>query len=241
MASPTYTDVLPGGRHWSMLVRQGMTLRLEDLEGGANVGMLLYNPLIPLERINLPDTLKCQHTFKLTRGHCIYSDMGRVFCSVIEDDVGWHDAASGTCNEAIVSAKWGRLTYQEARNDYIRNGRECFLIELGKYGLGPKDLAANVNWFSRVDVDEDGAMVFQEGSSKAGASVTLRFEMDTIVILHTCPHPLDTTSQYPRRPVGYVLSRAEPVAPDDFCRTLCAENERGFMNTELYATPGAAT
>ena len=36
----------------------------------------------PLERYNAPDTLKCQQTFRLTAGHCLYSDMGRIFCSV---------------------------------------------------------------------------------------------------------------------------------------------------------------
>ncbi|HDZ16548.1 MAG TPA: DUF1989 domain-containing protein, partial [Methylophaga aminisulfidivorans] len=80
-----YEDVLPGGTHWSMLVRKGTTLRLTDQEGGANVGMLFYNPLNKLERYNAPDTLKCQHTFKLTAGHCLYSDMGHVFCSIIHD------------------------------------------------------------------------------------------------------------------------------------------------------------
>ncbi len=54
-------------------------MRLVDINGGANVGMLLYNPYNLLERYNAPDTLKCQHTFKLTRGHCLYSDMGQDF------------------------------------------------------------------------------------------------------------------------------------------------------------------
>ncbi|WP_289302651.1 DUF1989 domain-containing protein, partial [Methylophaga sp. UBA3996] len=52
-----YEDTLPGGTHWSMLVRKGTTLRLIDKEGGANVGMLFYNPMNKLERYNAPDTL----------------------------------------------------------------------------------------------------------------------------------------------------------------------------------------
>ena len=102
-----YEDVLPGGSHWSFVVRRGVELTLTDLEGGGNAAMLAYNPAMPLERLNLPDTLKCQHTFRLTRGHCLYSDMGRVFCSVTADDVGWHDAAGGTCNAALVESRWG--------------------------------------------------------------------------------------------------------------------------------------
>lgn len=229
-----YTDVLPGGRHWSMLIRRGVALRLTDVDGGANVGMLMYNPENPLERLNLPDTLKCQHTFKLTEGHCLYSDMGRIFCSVVQDDLGWHDAAGGTCNAALVRSKWGELTYQEARNDYLRSGRDCFLIELGKYGLGKRDLAANVNWFSRVDVTSAGDLQLVDGHSAPGSTVTLRFEMNTLVALHTCPHPLNASEAYPRGSVRFELAEVPAPAEDDPCRLSREENARGYLNNALY-------
>lgn len=235
-----YQDVLGAGCHWSLTVRRGHSLKLVAEEAGANVGMLLYNPYNPLERINVPDTLKCQHTFRLTQGHCIYSDMGRVFCSIVDDSVGWHDAASGTCDRSLVESRWGRLSYQQARNDMHRNGRDGFLIELGKYGLGKKDLAANLNLFSRVDVDEAGNMTLAADGCKAGDHVTLRFEMDTLVIMHTCPHPLDKGSEWPAKPVRYQLLQASPVSEADVCRTSRPENERGFMNNYLYhlGSPG---
>lgn len=229
-----YEDTLPGGCHWSMLMKRGNQLTLVDREGGANVGMLFYNPLMPLERINLPDTLKCQHTFKLTQGHCIYSDMGRVFCSIVDDSVGWHDASSGTCNRRLVEKKWGKKTFQEAHNDYHRNGYDSFLIHLAKYGLGKRDLAANINFFSKVTIDDQGNMLLDSENSKAGDNVTLRFEMDTLVIFHTCPHPLNTADSYPVKPVTYQLTQAAPVADDDPCKTACGENQRGFMNNYLY-------
>ena len=230
-----YEDVLPGGSHWSFVANPGVQLELVDIEGGGNAAMLTYNPSNPLERLNLPDTLKCQHTFRLTQGHCLYSDMGRIFCSIVADDVGWHDASSGTCNAELVEKKWGKLTYQEARNDYIRNGRDSFLIELGKYGLGRRDFAANVNWFSRVGVSDDGSMEYVANHSRAGDAVTLRFEMPTLVVLHTCPHPLNPSTDYPRHPIGYRLSLAPPVADDDLCRISRDENGRGFMNNYLYS------
>ena len=91
LGEPLHTGTLPGGAHWSLRIGRGKVLRLIDLEGGANLGMLFYNPLDLLERYNAPDTLKCQHTFKLTKGHCLYSDMGRIFCSIVDDSFGWHD------------------------------------------------------------------------------------------------------------------------------------------------------
>jgi urea carboxylase-associated protein 2 len=225
---------IDGGKHWSLTVRSGTVLRLIDVQGSANVGMLFYNPYNLLERYNAPDTLKCQHTFKLTKGHCLYSDMGRIFCSIIEDSVGWHDTVGGNSNKDIVTRRWGQRTYQDWRNDWTQNGHDSFLVEGGKYGLGRRDLAANVNWFSKVSVDESGDMTFDSAHTRAGEFVDLRFEMDTLVLLHTCPHPLNPAAEYPRAPVTLQLRRSAPVRDDDLCRNSRPENARGFENTDLY-------
>jgi urea carboxylase-associated protein 2 len=235
-----YETTLEGGKHWSLTVRSGMRLRLTDRDGGANVGMLFYNPLNPLERYNAPDTLKCQHTFKLTRGHCLYSDMGRIFCSITADTAGWHDTVCGTTTRQGVARRWGERRYQEFRNDWTQNGHDAFLVEGGKYGLGRRDLAANVNWFSKVVVAADGALSFDAADAAAGRWVELRFEMDTLVLLHTCPHPLDPSPVYPRKAVVLELGPAAPMAEDDFCRNSRPENARGFANTELYRRSGCA-
>jgi urea carboxylase-associated protein 2 len=229
-----WQEAIAGGKHWSFTIARGMVLRLIDQDGGANVGMLFYNPLNPLERYNAPDTLKCQHTFKLSRGHCLYSDMGRIFCSIVEDSVGWHDTVCGNTTREMVAARWGLKSYQEHRNDWTLNGYDSFLVEGGKYGLGRRDLAANVNWFSKVIVQDDGAMVYDPTNSKAGDQVALRFEMDTLVLLHTCPHPLDPARQYPRRPIVYQVLQADPVGADDYCRSFRPENGRGFENNRIF-------
>eukprot|EP00439_Symbiodinium_sp_Y106_P088375 s1_g911.t1 len=180
------SEVIPGGAHWSLTMKAGLTLSLTDVEGGANVGMLFYNPMSPLERYNAPDSLKCQHTFKLTKGNCLYSDMGRIFCSIVEDTFGWHDTVCGTTTRKIVEEKWGLTTYQTARNERTQNGLDSFLVEAAKYGLGKKDMAANVNWFSKVAPDAEGNLNFVPDAAQAGARVELRFEMDTLVLFHTC-------------------------------------------------------
>jgi hypothetical protein len=233
-----YQDQIPGGAHWSLLMRRGTILRLVDLEGGANVGMLLYNPNDFLERYNAPDTLKCQHTFKLTRGHCLYSDMGRVFCSIVEDSLGWHDTVGGNLTTSALKKKYMAKSYQEARNDWTLSGEHSFLVELAKHGLNRRDMAANLNLFSKVATDDSGNLHFAENHSPAGSMVDLRFEMNTQVVLHTCPHPLNPASEYPRKPVAYEIRKASPVADDDPCMNTCGENRRGFQNTALYHLQG---
>src|SRR5690349_11223402 len=84
-------EQIPGGAMWSYALARHDLLRITDLEGGANVALLLYNRDQLLERYNMPDTLKAQHTAFLTRGNALYSDMGRILCSIVADTSGWHD------------------------------------------------------------------------------------------------------------------------------------------------------
>ena len=164
MSNPAYSTHLPGGQHWSLRLRRGTTMTLTATEPDSNVGMLMYNPENLLERLNLPDSLKCQHTFKLTRGNCLYSDMGRIFASIVEDDLGWHDAVGGNLHERhLIDKGWQPVSFQSALNDRTQTGHDSFLIELAKYGLGKRDLAANLNLFSKVVADDDGNLSFVPG------------------------------------------------------------------------------
>jgi uncharacterized protein len=239
-AATVWEHIVPAGTHWSGQLRRGLALRIVDLEGGANASAVLYRQDAPLERYNMADTLKAQHTAHLTRGFVLYSDMGRVMASIVSDTLGWHDPLAGVGDAALFERKYGAARYQEHRNRMIRNGRDSLLIELGKHGLGVRDLVANVNFFSKVTVDDGGALQFVPNHSGAGDSVDLRFEMNTLVALSTSPHPLDPNPAYAPKAVKLIAYRVyrpdERVPADDFCRTFRPENTRGFINTDmLYA------
>jgi uncharacterized protein YcgI (DUF1989 family) len=141
----------------------------------------------------------------------------------------------GLTDEDLITARYGATRFQEQRNRRYVSGHEAMLVELGKYGLGERDLVANINFFSKVVVDDSGAMQLAAGHSRAGQHVDLRFEMDTLVLLHAGPHPLATGTPYAPAGVRLQAFRAATPGPDDTCRTRCPENARGFINTErLY-------
>jgi urea carboxylase-associated protein 2 len=234
---PLWTEELRGGGHWSGVIRRGFSLRLTARGTDANVAALLYSREQPLERYNMADTLKAQHTAHLTTGCVLYSDMGRILCGITADTLGWHDPLCGLTDQALIEARYGRTSFQQQRNERHVSGREAALVELGKFGLGPRDLVANVNFFSKVVVDDSGALQLQPGHSHAGDAIDLRFEMDCIVILHAGPHPLAQGPEY--RPPGITLAawRSAPPGADDPCRTRCPENMRGYLNTDRHAAP----
>jgi urea carboxylase-associated protein 2 len=233
-SAATFRETVRGGQTWSRRLRRNQRLRITDVEGRACVSALFYNARDPLERYNMPDTLKAQFTAFLTAGRVLYSDMGRVLASVIEDTCGWHDTISGVGDAAAAQARFGAGSYQQLRNDFIRNGRDNLLVALGKHGLGKRDVVANVNFFVRVGVADDGTLAWVPDNSRAGAAVELRFEMETLVVLTNTPHPLDPATAYHPGPVALAITDGPPAGADDPCRLSRPENGRGFALTAAY-------
>jgi uncharacterized protein len=205
-----FEEIVQASASWSHVLKRGTSLRITDVEGAANVGALFYNFECTAERFNMPDTLKAQHIARLTKGFVLYSDMGRILCSIIDDSVGWHDPLAG-CSKA---------------------GHDSLLVELGKWGLGPRDLTSNINFFSRVDTAADGSLSFHPSNSTAGSHIGLRAEMNVLVILNTHAHPLNANTA--SKPVALSIHKAAPPQPDDPCRISRPENGRGFILTERY-------
>jgi uncharacterized protein len=229
-----WQEKLPGGAHWSGVLRRGNTLRLTDLEGNANVSALFYNQEEKGERYNMPDTLKAQHTAFLTQGCALYSDMGRILCSISQDSCGWHDTLCGALDQSTMDAKYGAARYREHRNGMHRSAYESLLLELQKWGLSRKDMVANANFFSKAVTDEEGRLRFDTAHRQAGQHLDLRFEMNVLVALSAAPHPLDPSPQYAPGPVRLTVWKSGTAGADDPCRLRCPENDRGYINTERF-------
>lgn len=223
---------IPGGCHWSGIIRRGTTLRLTDVNGGANAAVLFFNQEEKLERYNMADTLKSQHTFHLTKGHACHSDMGRIFCCITADTAGWNDTVCGLSDAHLIQQKYGAARYQEHRNQMFRNGLDSLLIELGKWGLGMRDIVANINFFSKVTADASGELTFHAGNSKAGDYIDLSFVMNTLMVLSTAPHPLDPDKSYQPGAIHLELFDTPPEAVTECLRI--AENIRALHNTQHF-------
>jgi uncharacterized protein len=229
-----HSETLRGGQSWSGVIRRGNTLTLIDKAGAGCVAALFYNADAPIERYNMPDTLKAQHIARLTAGNCLYSDMGRVLCSVLEDSCGWHDTITGISNAKLSQAKYGDGSYAALRNAYYKNSRDNFLIELGKHELGKRDLVPNVNFFVKVAVDEQGNLAYVADNSPAGSRVKLRCDMNTLVVLSNTPHPSDPRTGYAPTDVELQIHAGFALTSDDACLTHCAESGRAFALNERY-------
>jgi uncharacterized protein len=234
MENVIWNKTLEPGEKWSGVIGKGKLVRFTALGEGANVSLLLYNMKDLTERYNMPDTLKAQHTSHLTTGNVLMSDNGRVLASIVEDSLGWHDPICGYTSRKLTDEKYGKTTYQELRNDWLRCGQENLTVELMKNGLGPRDLVPVVNLFSKVYSDETGKLQFVQDHCQQGDYVTLRTEMDVVVVLSNTPNPLDPREVYPSVPVKVEVFEAAPVDESDYCVNFRPENKRAFENTWGY-------
>ena len=222
------------GEKWSGPIGRNRYLHFKALGPNANVSLLLYNLHDLTERYNMPDTLKAQFTAHLTTGNVLMSDNGRVLASITQDSLGWHDSISGWTTRMMTDEKYGKTSYQENRNDYYRAGDENFKVELIRNGLSTRELVPCVNLFSKVFVKEDGSMHYDTEWCPKDATVTLRTEMDVLLIASNTPNPLDPTETYPSVPIELDVFEAPPADLMDPCVQHRQENYRAFENTWDY-------
>lgn len=228
-----FEKIIPGGWNFSHHLKKGTCLRLTDIEGGVNVSTLVYNSKDFKERYNMADTLKAQFTSYLTKGHAIYSDMGRILLTLIDDTCGWHDTMTGCSTAASNLLKYGEKNYQDYHNSYYRNAYESLLTEISKYGMSLKDMHSQIHFFTKIEVDDNGNLNFVNHSSKT-AYVDIQAEMDTLIVLNTCPHPIDFNKEYHPKPLKIEIWEANCSVQENPAYHSREENKRGFANTMNY-------
>jgi urea carboxylase-associated protein 2 len=219
--------IAPGGYAARRLDR-GARLRLVDPKGDACLSMLVFNAERPVERLNVADTQKVQWNGYLREGSLLLSDMGKVLMSIVEDAAGAHDAFCGASNAAANARKYGAGDNWGPQP----NARDRFMLATAKFGLGRKDIHPCINWFKGVRIAADGATRLELGPYAPGRHVTLRAEMDVIVVLANCPHVLDPRPQYAVTPARVLAWRGPPTPEDDPIRNATPEGLRAFQNVE---------
>lgn len=212
---------VPGGWYTTLHLAKGEVLRVVPQGRVSAVALAAWSAQDTTERMNLPDTVKLQWTTELKKGRVVFSDMGRVMLSIVEDSSGAHDALTGGSTPATVG-QYG--------DPNMRNTRDNMVLAAAKHGLDRSDLMPLLNFFAPVRVDATGLFEWREGMVGEGDWVALRAEMDLLIALSNCPHPFDPRAGDVPAPFEVTKIKAAPVPPDDLCRTATAEAQRGLEN-----------
>lgn len=219
-----HREVIPACWYWAARVSRGQALRLLNPKATPGISVMIWNADDTSERYNAGDTVKVQWTAELRKGRVLFSDMGRVLASITEDSCGRHDTLVGGSTSGSNLEKYGDAS--------LRNSRDNLMLAAGKYGLSRRDLAPCITFFAPVSTDTEGRFAWNEGVLQNGDFVDLRAEMNLLIAVSNCPHPLAPGASYAPSDIEAIVFQAEPAQPDDLCRSLSAEANRGFENTD---------
>jgi uncharacterized protein YcgI (DUF1989 family) len=89
---------------------------------------------------------------------------------------------------------------------FMHSCRENFLAELGRHGMGKRDLVSNVNFFMNVPIRPNGELTVDDGVSEPGGYVDLRAEMDVLVLISNCPQVNNPCNGFTPTPIRIIIS-----------------------------------
>jgi urea carboxylase-associated protein 1 len=198
-ATAIHDETIAARVPWSRVLKQGEVLHLIDLEGQQAVDALFYRADHFEERYSAQDTLRAQNSAYVTTGTKLLSNEGNVLMTVIADSCGRHDTSAGACSCEANTVRFGHHTR------FMHACRENFTLELGKYGMSKRDIVSNVNFFMNVPIEPSGELAIVDGISAPGGSVTLKADMDVLVVFSNCPQVNNPCNGFNPSPVRVLI------------------------------------
>ncbi|MEJ0092369.1 MAG: urea amidolyase associated protein UAAP2 [Methylocella sp.] len=201
-ATAMHDWTVPARAPWSGILRKGQIMRIIDLEGQQAVDALFYRADHFEERYSAQDTLREQKAAYITTGSRLLSNEGRVLLTVVADNCGRHDTSAGACSCESNTVRFGHHT------KYMHACRENFVLEIGKYGLGKRDIVSNINFFMNVPIEPSGELAIVDGISAPGGYVDLRAEMDVLCVFSNCPQVNNPCNGFNPSPIRVLIWNA---------------------------------
>jgi urea carboxylase-associated protein 1 len=197
--------VVPARAPYSAVLKTGQVMRIIDLESQQAVDALFYNAHDTSERYSAQDTLAAEAArggkFYLETGSVLLSNESRPMITITADTCGFHDTSAGACSCESNTVRFGHETR------FMHSCRENFLNELGRHGMGKRDLVSNVNFFMNVPIRPNGELTVDDGVSEPGGYVDLRAEMDVLVLISNCPQVNNPCNGFKPTPIRIIISQ----------------------------------
>jgi uncharacterized protein YcgI (DUF1989 family) len=171
--------MVPAGGGMGLRLKLGECLRVIDIEGG-QTGDLVAFSADGKQRLNSGRTFDYGGKIYVSTGDVLWSDRSNPLLTIVADDVGKHDLLYSPC-----SLEMYRIQYDIT--EYHANCYDNLCSAFRDLGLEPEPLPSSLNFFMNADVAADGRLSFLPPKTRAGASITLRAEMDLLIALTSCP------------------------------------------------------
>ena len=182
-----------------LLLKKGQVLRLIDVEGNQSGDVQVYNAHDTSERYSAQNTITAQSNSMIELGTVIRSNDDNPMLTVIADTCGEHDTLGSGC-----SAEGNCVRYTD-KTRYMHSCRDTFVRTLQDYGMSKRDQVCNLNFFTKVILDNTGRLEFADGISGPGKYIDLRAEMDVLFLLSDCSQLNNPCNDYNPTPIRMVV------------------------------------
>ena len=186
---------------WSAIVAAGDVLTIVDLRGNQAVDTLIYGAHDTSRRYSAQTTITAQRSLFVSTGTVLRDSDGGALMTVVADEVGNHDTVGGACSQESNTLRYGHHTKHQ--HACVEN----FIGEGARWGLTKADMVSNINFFMNVPVDPDGSLGIVDGLSAPGKSLSLRAEIDTLVLVSNCPQINNPCNGFDPTEVRMVVTR----------------------------------
>lgn len=194
-----YDVTVYAGEGKMLPLKKGQVLRLIDVEGNQSGDVQIYNAHDTGERYSAPNTITNQANTMIELGTVIYSNDNNPMLTVIADTCGEHDTLGSGC-----SAEGNVVRYTD-KTRYMHSCRDTFVRTLEDYDMSKHDQVCNLNFFTKVILDDKGRLEFADGISEPGKYIEMRAEMDVLFLLSDCSQLNNPCNDYNPTPIRMVV------------------------------------
>ncbi len=194
-----YDVTVYAGEGKMLPLRKGQVLRLIDVEGNQSGDVQIYNAHDTAERYSAPNTITAQRNTMIEVGTVIRSNDDNPMLTVIADTCGEHDTLGSGC-----SAEGNVVRYTD-KTRYMHSCRDTFVRTLEDFGMSKRDQVCNLNFFTKVILDDKGRLEFADGISGPGKYIEMRADMDVLFLLSDCAQLNNPCNDYKPTPIRMVV------------------------------------
>lgn len=174
---------IPARRGKAVTLDQGQSVRVVNSHGQQVVDTWAFR------RDDLAEFMSMEHSRTSIRriipkvGQSMTTNRRRPILSLVEDTSGGiHDTLLAACD---------RYRYELLGcEEYHDNCTDNLAAALAEFGLTPPETPSPWNLFMNIPVAPDGSVSFEPPVSSPGDYLTLRAEMDCIVVFSACPQDM---------------------------------------------------
>lgn len=183
---------IPGARSKAFKLKAGEQIKIVNVEGSQVVDAWAFCTASPAEFMSTEHTRSCLEKLIPAVGDSLFSNRRRPILSIVEDtSPGIHDLLLSACD-----ADRYRLL---GCTDYHRNCVDNLREAMDEYNLVPPEIPSPFNIFENVSIGDNGELSIEPPQVAVGDSISLRAELDILLVLSCCPMDMALTNGPDRR------------------------------------------